>query len=235
MAVQGDILSWPNRFAHLARQSNDERLRAFYNAGVQAPETPVSQARFVALDFETTGLDHETDDIVSVGLVPFDARRIYCRDAKHWIIKPATPLHTESVVVHQITHSQVSDAPDLEDILEELLACLAGRVIVVHYRHIERLFFNQTLMQRLGEGIEFPLIDTMMIEHQVETARQTFWQRFTRQPISSIRLADSRKRYGLPYYIAHHALSDALATAELLQAQLQHHYTQNTEIKSLWV
>lgn len=235
MAIQGDILSWPNRFAHLARRSNDERLRAFYNAGVQLPDTPVSEARFVALDFETTGLNHETDDIVSVGLVPFDARRAYCRDAKHWILKPATPLHEESVVVHQITHSQVREAPDLDTILEELLASLAGRVIVVHYRHIERPFFNQALMQRLGEGIEFPLIDTMALEHHIETSRLTWWQQIKRQPIPSIRLADSRKRYGLPYYIAHHALSDALATAELLQAQLQHHYTLQTEIKTLWM
>ncbi|WP_430929833.1 3'-5' exonuclease [Pseudoalteromonas rubra] len=235
MAMQGDILSWPNRFAHLARQSSDERLRAFYTAGVQAPDTPVSQAQFVALDFETTGLNYETDDIVSVGLVPFDARRAYCRDARHWILKPATPLHKESVVVHQITHSQVSEAPDLDAILEELLTCLEGKVIVVHYRHIERPFFNQALMQRLGEGIEFPLIDTMALEHRIETNRLTLWQRIKRQPIPSIRLADSRKRYGLPYYVAHHALSDALATAELFQAQLQHHYSQHTDIKSLWM
>nr|WP_125782042.1 3'-5' exonuclease [Pseudoalteromonas rubra] len=233
--MQGDILSWPNRFAHLARQSSDERLRAFYTAGVQAPDTAVSQAQFVALDFETTGLNYETDDIVSVGLVPFDARRAYCRDARHWILKPSTPLHKESVVVHQITHSQVSEAPDLDAILEELLTCLAGKVIVVHYRHIERPFFNQALMQRLGEGIEFPLIDTMALEHRIETNRLTLWQRIKRQPIPSIRLADSRKRYGLPYYVAHHALSDALATAELFQAQLQHHYTQHTDIKSLWM
>ena len=51
----------------------------------------------------------------------------------------------------------------------------------------------------------------------------------------SIRLNASRERYGLPVYQGHHALVDALATAELLQAQISHHYTPETQLKDIWV
>ena len=52
--------------------------------------------------------------------------------------------------------------------------------------------------------------------------------------VESIRLADSRLRYGLPHYSAHHALTDAVATAELLQAQVLTHYQPETPLRDLW-
>ena len=42
-------------------------------------------------------------------------------------------------------------------------------------------------------------------------------------------------RYGLPHYAGHNALIDAIATAELLQAQVQHHFGTDTPIGDLWV
>jgi len=53
------------------------------------------------------------------------------------------------------------------------------------------------------------------------------------QPVS-IRLDDSRQRYGLPTYSAHHAKVDAMATAELFLAQVARHYSPTTAIGQLW-
>ena len=50
----------------------------------------------------------------------------------------------------------------------------------------------------------------------------------------SLRLHPSRERYHLPPYQAHHALIDALATAELLQAQIARHYAPDTPVGVLW-
>jgi DNA polymerase-3 subunit epsilon len=38
----------------------------------------------------------------------------------------------------------------------------------------------------------------------------------------------------LPLYQAHHALTDALATAELLQAQIATHYPADVTVGELW-
>ena len=48
------------------------------------------------------------------------------------------------------------------------------------------------------------------------------------------RLADSRLRYNLPVYRPHHAVTDALACAELLQAQLAHRFNKETPVSQLW-
>ncbi|MDZ7811219.1 MAG: hypothetical protein U5L11_15760 [Arhodomonas sp.] len=59
-------------------------------------------------------------------------------------------------------------------------------------------------------------------------------RRWLGKPPVSIRLNDSRARYGLPPYHAHHALVDALATAELFQAQIAAYYSPETPVGELW-
>jgi DNA polymerase-3 subunit epsilon len=58
---------------------------------------------------------------------------------------------------------------------------------------------------------------------------------FKRKRPESIRLADSRARYNLPAYAPHDALTDAIATAELMQAQIKYHFSPDTAIKKLWL
>jgi len=229
-------LPWPEQYRALSESAKAPVLKAFYEAGCVSEDTPISEVPMVALDFETTGLDSEAHSIVSIGLVPFTLDAILLNQAKHWIVRPRLPLHQTSVTFHGITHADISDAPDLSEILEEVFASLNGRIPVVHFRHIERPFLNVALQYRLDEGIRFPLIDTMAIEAHLHPDRQpSFFKRLVGEKPTSIRLGDSRKRYGLPHYAAHNALVDAIATAELLQAQIQHHFSLETPIGSLWL
>ena len=124
--------------------------------------------------------------------------------------------------------------PDIESILEALLAAITGRIVVVHYRHIEREFLARALLQRLGESIEFPMIDTMALEQHILHRRLSILERILKRPVGPLRLGDCRERYGLPNYQAHHALTDALATAELFQAQIAHHFDEETLLGELW-
>jgi len=229
-------MDWAKIYQDKAQSVTDERLQSFYQAGVVDPSTPLSKVPFVALDFETTGLDANTDDIVSIGLVPFTLNRIYCNQARHWIVNPTAPLEEESVVIHGITHNDIIDAPDLRRILDEVLDALAGKIVVVHYRRLEREFMDSALKERIGEGIVFPVMDTMAIEAWVQEKQASgFINRLKGTKPQSIRLGTTRGRYGLPAYPPHHALTDALATAELLQAQILHHYSPDTPIKDVWL
>lgn len=228
---------WRGRFAGLAASTHDARLRAYYARGAVAADRPLDTVPLVALDVETTGLDVRRDEIVSVGVVPMSLDCIRASASRHWVVKPRAELRAESVTLHAITHVRIAEAPDLEDILAELLEVLAGRVVVVHCRDIERRFLDGALRARLGEGISFPVIDTMELEARFQRGREPgLLARLlgrARAP-ASLRLADCRARYHLPRYRAHHALSDALATAELLQAQIAHRYTRATPVGELW-
>lgn len=228
--------NWPSIMEQCRKNTKDSRLAAFYSSSQFESALPIEKVHFVALDFETTGLDPIRDDIVSIGLVPFDLRRVYCKQGFHWLTCPRQPLTESSVVIHGITHSEVREAPDLLAILEDLLAALSGKMIVVHYSPIERQFFNSALLARLGEGIRFPVIDTMNIEVWLNRkCVKKFWNRKKREKPGWLRLGACRERYSLPAYQAHHALADAIATAELFQAQVAHHYSARTRLAELIV
>ncbi|MFV1874069.1 MAG: 3'-5' exonuclease [Oleiphilus sp.] len=226
--------SWSTYFTELADQSTIPLLKEFYAAGAISDQTPLSKVPFVAMDFETTGLDANNDDIVSIGMVPFSLKRIYCRRSKHWIVKPRRELAENSVVIHGIKHSDILEAPDINTLFEELLSLMAGKVMVVHYQHIERNFLAHAFKSRLGEGIIFPLIDTMLLEKNIRLQQRSLCDRLLQRPLPSIRLGDCRRRYHLPHYQSHHALSDSLASAELFQAQVSYHFDADLPISALW-
>ncbi len=233
--AKAEAPDWPQYLAQRAATARDARLARYFAAGTVAPDTPISEAPLVAMDMETTGLDPQRHAIVSLGLVPFNLDRIALAQRRYWVVRPLRPLSEESVAFHHITHADIARAPTIDAILDELLQALAGRLVVVHFRHIERPFLNTTLQALLGEGIQFPVIDTMSIE--ARRYRQSLWARFRRwirRPPVSIRLHNSRMRYGLPAYQGHHALTDALATAELLQAQIARHFAPATPVRDLW-
>ncbi|MGR5469903.1 exonuclease domain-containing protein, partial [Vibrio astriarenae] len=139
---QKPAIQWPTKFHHKQEQASDERLIAFYGHVLPSSDTPISDIEFVALDFETTGLNPQKDGIITIGLVPFNLNRIFLRQSKHWKVRPQEKLDANSVIIHGITHSDLIDAPDLNDILGDFLHCLAGKVVVVHYRRIEREFLD---------------------------------------------------------------------------------------------
>ncbi|WP_375278732.1 3'-5' exonuclease [Pseudoalteromonas marina] len=229
-----EVKNWNTRYAQLADDAQNNLLKEFYLSTFSDASASVKDIPFVALDFETTGLNSKTDDIVSVGLVPFTLARIYCKQSKHWVVQPRRNLSESSIVIHGITHNDVDNAPDFDNIIAPLLDALRSKVIVVHYAAIERGFFNSALLLRLKEHIEFMVVDTMELERRALKAKQGLIGQIFNTKLGSLRLNDCRKRYSLPVYEGHNALTDALATAELLQAQLRHHYTEETPLCTIW-
>ena len=229
-------VDWDTIISALSETAGNTPLKKFYDSCITDPHTPLGRLRYVALDFETTGLDPAHDEIVSIGLVPFDLQRIYCQQAQYWLVKPDGPLAESSVLVHRITHGALDSAGDFGTILEHMLQRVSGKMVVVHYHRIERKFLEEGARRCFDQHITFPLIDTMLIEQAIHKGRGWPWRRmFSKMEPPRLRLPDSRRRYGLPVYRQHHALTDAIATAELFQAQAAHHFSYQTPISDLWV
>lgn len=226
-------MQWQTYYQTQAHQANRQTLKQFYRAGCTFANAPLNAIEMVALDIETTGLNPKEHGITSIGIVPFTLQRIRFNEAKHWLVKPQKPLKDKAITLHQITHSDLAQAPDFIEIFDELLTCLTGKLVVSHFHKIERLFLQEVVQARIKEPWQFPMLDTMQIEAHLH--RQPKWKpsQWFRQH-QSIRLADARSRYQLPAYRNHHAMVDALSTAELLQAQVAHHLSSDDPVSKYW-
>ncbi len=234
--LQAPCIDWPYKYQAKQGVVKSPLLQEFYQTEITSGQTALKEIEFVAMDFETTGLDANKDEIITIGLVPFTLQRVFLNRAKHWTVRPRQKLDEESVVIHGITHNDIMDAPDLKEIIQPLLTELSGKIVVVHYHVIEREFLDQAFKRRIAEGIEFPIIDTMQIESNIQKRLTSgIWNKLRGKKPESLRLGQARQRYHLPDYPPHHALTDAIATAELMQAQIAHHYSDADQVKKFWL
>lgn len=189
-------------------------LHDFLSVPFPALDTPMAKLPILAVDFETTGLDSKADKLLSVGFVFLDQTQIKLNTSYHQIIKTKEQLEESNVIIHQITDDQKEQGQPLNVVVERLLEALAGKVMLVHFARIERQFLQQACLELYGFAPEFPIIDTLVI------AKRQLDKRDVAYDPSELRLSSLRNKYELPDHHGHDALNDAIATAELLLAQM---------------
>ncbi len=190
-------------------------IKEYLSVPFPDPKTPINSTPILALDFETTGLNAKTDQILSVGHISIESFEILLGSAYHQVICTQGALKEEAVIIHQITDDAKSQGQVVEQVIEKLLQAMAGKVILVHFARIEKNFLQHACKKLYGIAPIFPIIDTLMI------ARKRLDQRTALYSPNDLRLFNLRESIKLPRYKAHNALSDALATAELFLAEIE--------------
>lgn len=168
---------------------------------------------YLVLDIETSGLDAKHDHIVSVGWVCIQKGVIELDSARHILLENAEI--GDNVGIHMIMDSDVErDGKRQESVLRYLRHLLRNRILVMHHAPLELSFLKQSWQAFALPSFSVNWLDTLAIERTKNNRSQ--------QPIQDggFRLGACRARYGLPEYEGHDALTDALATAELLLAQI---------------
>jgi len=194
---------------------DDGPLKTYLQAPLPDSRKKIMACEFLALDFETTGLDAKQEAILSIGYTLLKQGKILMRSNGHHVVKVNKAIPKESVVIHKITDDRAHQGIHLHDVMPILLQQMAGRVILVHYGAIERNFLNAACRQLYGHKLPMLIVDTIQIESKRLLLNQTPTAK------NQLRLFNLRKQYGLPRYNAHSALEDAIATAELFLAQVE--------------
>ncbi len=190
-------------------------LKAYLSRPFPEKTQQVQDTEFLALDFETTGLDARNEAILSAGWVLIRRNRVVLRHRQHHLVQVNRPIPEKSVIVHKITDDRAREGMHLHNLLELLLPQMAGRVLLVHFQKIERAFLGAACEQVYGLRPPLLFADTMLVEKKRMERRQE-----EIMP-NQLRLFNLREQYGLPRYNAHSALEDAIGTAELFLAQVE--------------
>lgn len=193
--------------------------------------TPFSRVDFLAVDIETTGLDPRRDHVLAVGWVPVTAGQVLLRGAREVVVRPRSGVDVgHSATVHGLTDDQVADAPSLADVLPDLLAALHGRVLLAHHAPIELGFLTRVARAVYDARLPLTAVDTLALQHRLVAGRHE------EVAPGLLRLDAARRHFGLPRYSAHRAVTDAIATGELLLAQaaeLEHRLTHEPTLADL--
>ncbi len=190
-------------------------LKRYFSTPLPAMTARLAELEFVALDFETTGLDLREDKILSIGFVPLNVESIDLGQSEELLVNHGEFVKAASAEVNQLMPQRLALGSSCVDAMDRFFNAAAGKVILAHSANIERAFIERHMRQNYQyEGFPGYFLDTLQLEKRFSYQGRTGAR-------SSFQLDDLRSAYGLPSYHSHSAASDALACAELFMVQFK--------------
>lgn len=180
------------------------------------PKTAIAETDFVAFDTELTGLDFKQDSIISIGAVRLRGPAILPSKTFYRLVKPECELKHKSVVVHELTHTDLECAEDLLDVIGDFVRFIGDAVLIGHFVHIDLNFVNKPLQQTFGVSLLNQAIDTSTLHDWLYDNDTRFARHYKGMTLKSD-LFTMAKKYGVEGGKSHNAFSDAYITAQLFQ------------------
>lgn len=171
------------------------------------------QVPFLAIDLELTSLQPDVSEMVSIGWVEGFSRKIALSSCFYSLIDTSENLQ-QSPVIHGLTASELAKGQGVEQVLSILQPYASSHCWVFHNAQLDCRVLARNFS---AQGMTMPQITT------VDTLRLALYQLQKRGGAvasNAATLTMSRQRVGLPLAPAHNALDDAMATLELLFAQM---------------
>ncbi len=193
---------------HIQRQKS---LKKRLNLGGSYLDTD-----FVAFDTELTGLDFKKDSIISIGAVKLKGGIIFPSNSIYRMVKPESELNHKSVVVHEITHSDLDEAEDLDRVIDDFVKFIGDAVLIGHFIHIDLNFVNKVLKKKYGIALSNRAVDTSTL-HDWLYENDSRFARHHEGMTDKTDLFSLAQKYGVPAEKAHNSFYDAYITAQLFQ------------------
>jgi len=176
----------------------------------------ISETDFVAFDTELTGLDFKQDSIISLGAVKLRGATILPGKTFYRLVKPECELKHKSVVVHELTHTDLECAEDLLEVLGDFVTFIGDAVLIGHFVHIDLNFVNKPLQEEFGVSLQNPALDTSTLHDWLYDNDSQFARHYKGMTMKSD-LFSMAKKYSVDGGKSHNAFSDAYITAQLFQ------------------
>lgn len=155
------------------------------------------------VDTETTGLEVNTDRIVSFGGVCAHGTRLFKSRMIDDLIDPGVPIPPVSTAIHGITDEMVEGARSFPEVYADFQRMARGRVIVGHNIPFDLTIIRQECARHGRPWEDLVFIDTMRL---ASLLNPTLGQ-FDLETLADI--------YHIDVHGRHTALGDAMVTAEL--------------------
>ena len=200
----------------MVAEADSPEAHTYLSAELPGAGSSWRQTDFTVIDFETTGLDPSSDEIISFATVTVSHGRVRLDDARYELVRPRQMPGWDTIRIHGLRESDLEDAAPLSEHLDTLLAALTARVLVAHVAAIECGFLEAALKPH-GFELRNPIVDTAALAAELNRRRRKPPR--AREPVS---LDDMARSLGLPVHRRHTADGDTLTTAQAFIALATH-------------
>lgn len=191
------------------------RISGFrFGFGAKNNDLNIAEMQFLALDLEMTGLDPESDHIVSVGWIPIRNLNIELDGAFYSTIYSPKSVG-DSAAVHGLHDHDISNGPALCEMVDVLTEKYHDYTLVMHHAELDLKFLRRAFSLCGFDRRNISYADTLVIEKRrlQRTGQPLVWDSLTLQACLS--------RHGLPGSRQHDAFNDAFSCAQLFLCQLE--------------
>lgn len=164
---------------------------------------PLSAVEFCVIDLETTGGSNEHNQITEIGAVKYRGGEELGRF--NTLVNPGCAIPSFIVLLTGITDLMVMNAPPVADVLDDLLEFVGDAVLVAHNARFDIGFINAALVNNNRERLTNKVLDTVGLA-----------RRLVGSDVENCKLSTLAASLGLHNQPSHRAITDVLATADLL-------------------
>ncbi len=165
--------------------------------------TPLHDATFCVIDFETTGGSPTECSITEVGAVKVRGGEVL--GTFQTLVNPGSAIPPNITMITGITDQLVMRAPEMATVLPSLLEFIGGSVIVAHNLRFDMGFLKNAIHRHGGPMIGNSQLDTLALSRRLLAGE-----------VPNHKLGDLARRLRLPHQPTHRALEDAWTTVDLL-------------------
>ena len=175
------------------------------------PESDLSEphlaTRYVVLDVESSGLDMKRDRLISIGAVAVVGGRLDFTDAFQVVLRQDRVSSRENILIHGIGGSAQNEGTDPTEALLSFLRYIGKSPLVAYHAFFDQSMIDKALIEYLGIELGQTWIDLAWVLPDFFEFRSD----------GRVALDDWLQRFDIENIVRHNAVSDAYATAQLMQ------------------
>jgi DNA polymerase-3 subunit epsilon len=209
------LSGWLDRFRPDSKpQLSDEqleRLRHWQALPAHDWQQDSRSTRYLVVDVEASGLQIRRDHLISIGAVALDRGVINPMDAFEAVLRQDTVSSTENILIHGISGSEQREGLEPAEALLRFLEYSRHTPLVAYHAYFDQAMIAQAMRRFLGIRYQPKWLDLAWLMPAL----------FPDRYCNTVALDEWLETFGIENFQRHNAISDCLATAQLLQVALQ--------------
>lgn len=171
-----------------------------------------NRGRYVVVDVESSGLNMKKDRLISIGAVALVDGRMDFNDAFQIVLRQDQASTHANILIHGIGGSAQTEGVDPVEALLAFLGYIGKSPLVAYHAFFDQSMIDKAMREYLGMELEQIWIDLAWVLPDFFNFRMD----------GRVALDDWLAHFEIESILRHNAVSDAYATAKLLQIAIAH-------------